>query len=72
MGGTETKREFPERGDARDTTVTRALSVITGSEEGSALALGSREGNDRFEWREIKNKAVTGGGDRKYSASGPK
>lgn len=47
VGGTETKREYPERGDGRDTTVTRALSVIMGSEEGSALALESRDGNDQ-------------------------
>lgn len=47
VGGTETKREFPERGDGRDTPVTRALSVIMGSEGGSALTLGSPDGNDQ-------------------------
>lgn len=45
--GTETKREYPERGDGRDTAVTRALSVIMRSEGGSALTLGSRDGNDQ-------------------------
>lgn len=47
VGGTETKREYPEQGDGRDTTVTPVLSVIMGSEGGSALTLGSRDGNDQ-------------------------
>lgn len=71
VGGTETKREYPEPGDEGDTAVTRALSVIMGSEEGSALTLGSRDGNDQSGER-LKNRGVTGGGDRKYRASGPK
>lgn len=71
VGGTETKREYPEGGDGRDTTVTPALSVIM--VEQRSLSDRTRKPRRKWpEWGEIKNRGVTGGGDRKYRASGPK